>query len=99
MFKLFNALTKLDLIKKIASNTGLERSEVSIVIENLMYEIKDSIVKKNSVYLRGFGTFLAKKKAKKMGRNITKNTAILIPEHFAPYFKPSKSFVNKVKEK
>ena len=56
-------------------------------------------VKKNSVYLRGFGTFLAKKKAKKMGRNITKNTAILIPEHFAPYFKPSKSFVNKVKEK
>ncbi|OUV54960.1 MAG: integration host factor subunit beta [Flavobacteriales bacterium TMED113] len=92
-------MTKLDLIKKIASSTGLERGEVSVVIENLMFEIKDSISNKNSVYLRGFGTFLAKKKAKKMGRNITKNTAILIPEHFAPSFKPSKSFINKVKKK
>ena len=78
MFIKFNILTKLDLIKKIASSTGLERGEVSVVIENLMFEIKDSISNKNSVYLRGFGTFLAKKKAKKMGRNITKNTAILI---------------------
>ena len=59
MFKLFNALTKLDLIKKIASNTGLDRSEVSIVIENLMYEIKDSIVKKNSVYLRYLELFFS----------------------------------------
>tara|TARA_S200000501_G_C20632494_1_gene659589 strand:- start:256 stop:555 length:300 start_codon:yes stop_codon:yes gene_type:complete len=99
MFIKFNILTKLDLIKKIASSTGLERGEVSVVIENLMFEIKDSISNKNSVYLRGFGTFLAKKKAKKMGRNITKNTAILIPEHFAPSFKPSKSFINKVKKK
>ena len=99
MFIKFNILTKLDLIKKIASSTGLERGEDSVVIENLMFEIKDSISNKNSVYLRGFGTFLAKKKAKKMGRNITKNTAILIPEHFAPSFKPSKSFINKVKKK
>ena len=92
-------MTKLDLIKKIANTTGLERGEVSIVLENLMFEIKDSVTHRKSVFLRGFGTFLAKKKAEKMGRNITKNTAILIPEHFAPSFKPSKSFVKKVKEK
>lgn len=92
-------MTKLDLIKKIANTTGLERGEVSIVLENLMFEIKDSVTNRKSVFLRGFGTFLAKKKAKKMGRNITKNTAILIPEHFSPSFKPSKSFIKKVKDK
>jgi len=92
-------VTKLDLIKKIANTTGLERGEVSIVLENLMFEIKDSVTNRKSVFLRGFGTFLAKKKAKKMGRNITKNTAILIPEHFSPSFKPSKSFIKKVKDK
>ena len=92
-------MTKLDLIKKIANTTGLERGEVSIVLENLMFEIKDSVTNRKSVFLRGFGTFLAKKKAKKMGRNITKNTAILIPEHVAPFFKPSKSFIKKVKDK
>ena len=70
-----------------------------MVMESCMFEIKDSISNKKSIFLRGFGTFLAKKKAKKMGRNITKNTAILIPEHFAPSFKPSKSFFNQVIKK
>ncbi len=91
-------MTKLDLIKKIAGDTGLDRREVSMVVESLMFEIKESVSNKESIFLRGFGTFFAKKKAAKMGRNITKNTAILIPEHFGPAFKASRAFVNKVKK-
>ncbi len=91
-------MTKLDLIKKIVSDTGLDRSEVSMVVESFMFEIKEAVSNKESIFLRGFGTFSAKKKAAKMGRNITKNTAILIPEHFGPVFKASKLFVNKVKK-
>ena len=49
------------------------------------------------LYLRGFGSFIVKKRAKKTARNISKNTTIIIPEHFIPSFKPAKSFVNKVK--
>ena len=92
-------MTKLDLIKKIANNTGLDRKEVLTVLESLMVEIKESVSNKEGVFLRGFGTFFSKKRAAKMGRNITKNTAILIPEHFSPAFKPSKSFINQLKRK
>ena len=51
-----------------------------------------------NVYLRGFGSFVVKKRAEKTARNISKNVTIKIPEHFIPSFKPSKSFVNQVKD-
>jgi DNA-binding protein HU-beta len=50
-----------------------------------------------NVYVRGFGSFIVKKRAKKTARNISKNTAIIIPEHYVPSFKPAKTFVEKVK--
>ena len=62
-----------------------------------MDAVKESMVAGNNVYLRGFGSFIVKKRAKKTARNISKNTTIIIPEHFIPAFKPSKSFINKVK--
>jgi DNA-binding protein HU-beta len=62
-----------------------------------METLKDSIVRDKNVYLRGFGSFIVKKRAKKTARNISKNTTIIIPAHFIPAFKPAKSFVNKVK--
>jgi DNA-binding protein HU-beta len=62
-----------------------------------METVKDSLVKDKNVYLRGFGSFIVKRRAKKTARNISKNTTIIIPEHFIPSFKPAKSFVNKVK--
>ena len=92
-------MTKLDLIKKISGKTGLDRNEVTVVVESLMSEVKGAVCKGEGVFLRGFGTFGKKKKAAKMGRNISKNTAILIPEHFAPFFKPAKIFYSQVKQK
>ena len=62
-----------------------------------MEAIKNSLVNNKNVYLRGFGSFIVKKRAKKTARNISKNTTIIIPEHFIPAFKPAKSFINKVK--
>jgi len=56
-----------------------------------------TLVKGKNVYLRGFGSFVVKKRAEKTARNISKNTTIIIPEHFIPSFKPSKTFVTKVK--
>jgi DNA-binding protein HU-beta len=47
--------------------------------------------------LRGFGSFIIKKRAKKTARNISKNTTLIIPAHNIPSFKPAKTFVNKVK--
>lgn len=70
---------------------------VQRTVEEFMDSVKDSMVDGNNVYLRGFGSFIVKKRAKKTARNISKNTTIIIPEHFIPAFKPSKSFINKVK--
>jgi len=88
---------KTDVVTEISKKTGLERKDVKHVVETFFGIIKDSLVAGDNVYFRGFGSFTLKKRAKKIGRNITKNTSIVVPEHFIPYFKPSKSFASKVK--
>ncbi len=90
-------MTKADIVSEIAKNTGIEKVQVQAVVEAFMESIKTSMVKKNNVYLRGFGSFIVKKRAKKVARNISKNTTITIPAHNVPAFKPAKSFAVKVK--
>ena len=91
-------MTKADLINEISKKTGVEKVAVKETVEAFMDTIKDSLVSNNNVYLRGFGSFVVKKRAEKTARNISKNTTIVIPEHFIPSFKPSKTFINNVKE-
>ena len=91
-------MTKAELVSKIAEKTGVEKLTALAIIESFMNEIKDSISANEGVYLRGFGTFKPKKRAEKTGRNIKKNTTIIIPAHHIPAFKPAKIFVEKVKE-
>ncbi|MBR5249719.1 MAG: integration host factor subunit beta [Bacteroidales bacterium] len=90
-------MTKADIVNEVAKATGLEKIAVQSVIENFMESVKDSLAKNNNVYLRGFGSFIIKKRAKKTARDISKNTSIEIPEHNIPAFKPAKVFMNKVK--
>ena len=90
-------MTKQDLVSEISKITGIEKVTVMKTIEALMDTVKTSMANNKNVYLRGFGTFLVKKRAKKTARNISKNTTIIIPEHFVPIFKPAKEFMNKVK--
>lgn len=90
-------MTKADIVSEITKSTGIEKVHVQEVVEAFMESIKTSMTKKNNVYLRGFGSFIVKKRAKKVARNISKNTTITIPEHDIPAFKPAKSFAEKVK--
>jgi DNA-binding protein HU-beta len=92
-------MTKADIVNEISKKTGIEKVYVQKTIESFMETMKESMVKGNNVYLRGFGSFILKKRAKKIARNISKNTTIVIPEHFIPSFKPAKTFVNDVKSK
>ena len=91
-------MTKADIVNDIAKSTGVEKAQVQQIVESFMESIKDSLISKNNVYLRGFGSFIVKERAQKVARNISKNTTITIPAHNIPAFKPSKSFVVKVKE-
>ena len=90
-------MTKAELVSKIAEKTGVEKLTTLAVVESMMNEIKESISSNNAVFLRGFGTFKPKKRAEKTGRNIKKNTTIIIPEHHIPAFKPAKIFAEEVK--
>ena len=92
-------MTKAEVVSKIASKTGAEKVTTLAIVESFMSEIMSSISENEAVFLRGFGTFKAKKRAKKTGRNIKKNTTIIIPEHHIPSFKPAKIFVQDVKNK
>jgi len=90
-------MTKADIVNEVSKNTGIEKITVLRTVESFMDTVKDSLVKGKNVYLRGFGSFVVKKRAEKTARNISKNTTIIIPEHFIPTFKPAKTFVSKVK--
>lgn len=91
-------MTKADIVAQIADETGLERAEALKAVESFMTNIKSSLSKEQNVYLRGFGSFIVKKRAEKTGRNISKKTTIIIPAHNIPSFKPAKTFVDQVKK-
>lgn len=90
-------MTKADIINEIVKNTGIDKKAVQQTVEAFMEAVKGSLTEGESVYLRGFGSFIVKKRAQKTGRNISKNTSLIIPEHNIPAFKPAKSFVQQVK--
>jgi DNA-binding protein HU-beta len=90
-------MTKADIVNEISKSTGIERVVVQKVVEAFMDKVKGSLIKDQNVYLRGFGSFIVKKRAQKTARNISKNTTIIIPEHNIPAFKPAKTFVGQVK--
>ncbi|MFW5759969.1 MAG: HU family DNA-binding protein [Cyclobacteriaceae bacterium] len=90
-------MTKADVISQISEQTGIDKADVQTTVEAFFSVIKNSMADGDNVYVRGFGSFINKKRAKKIARNISKNTAIVIDEHFVPSFKPSKVFVEKIK--
>ena len=90
-------MTKADIVKEISSKTGIEKNIVLATVESFMETVKESLANEENVYLRGFGSFILKKRATKTARNISKNTTIIIPEHNIPAFKPAKVFMDIVK--
>ena len=92
-------MTKADIIDKIVEDTGLPKKDVAATVEAFMEEIRNAMaVKKENVYLRGFGTFNIKRRAQKTARNISRNTTMVIAAHDFPAFKPAKSFLEKMKK-
>ena len=91
-------MRKADLVNVISEKTGVPKVDVLVTLESFFSEIKDSLSSGENVYIRGFGSFIIKKRAKKIGRHIKKNVALEIPEHFIPSFKPAKLFMDQVKD-
>ncbi len=92
-------MRKSDLINQISEKTGIPKVDVLVTLETMFKEVKENLANGQNIYIRGFGSFITKKRAAKIGRNIKKNIPVEIPEHFIPAFKPAKEFVNEVKSK
>jgi DNA-binding protein HU-beta len=90
-------VTKAEVISKISEQTGIDKADVSVSVEAMFSVVKNTLADGENIYIRGFGSFINKKRARKIARNISKNTAIVIEEHYIPSFKPSKVFIEKVK--
>ncbi|MDR0989567.1 MAG: integration host factor subunit beta [Prevotellaceae bacterium] len=91
-------MTKADIVNEIAKNTGIDKITVATTVEAFMDSVMASLAKDENVYLRGFGSFVAKTRAQKTARNISRNTTIIIPEHTIPAFKPAKTFMAVMKK-
>jgi DNA-binding protein HU-beta len=91
-------MRKADIVSKVAEQTGVPKVDVLVALEAFFKEVKNSLKEGENVYVRGFGSFILKKRARKIGRNIKKNTAIEIPEHYIPAFKPAKDFAEQIKK-
>lgn len=90
-------MTKAELVNEVSTKTGIEKVQVQNTVESMMKVIRQALINDDNVYLRGFGSFIVKRRAEKTGRIITKNTTIIIPEHYIPAFKPAKTFTDRVK--
>jgi len=91
-------MTKAEIVSEIVKNTGIDKKTVLATVEAFMDTVKESLANEENVYLRGFGSFIVKKRRRKTARDISKNTAIIIPEHNIPAFKPAKTFTNAVQK-
>ncbi len=90
-------MRKADIVNIVTDKTGVQKVDVLVVLETFFEEVKDTLSSGENVYVRGFGSFVIKKRAKKVGRNIKNKTAVQIPEHYIPSFKPAKNFMEEVK--
>lgn len=94
----YSIMTKADIVNEISKSTGVDKTTVLSTVEAFMDIVKNSLSNEENVYLRGFGSFIVKKRAEKTARNISKNTTVIIPACNVPAFKPSKEFVNGLKK-
>ncbi|MDR0505681.1 MAG: HU family DNA-binding protein [Dysgonamonadaceae bacterium] len=85
-------MTKADIVGAISKSTGIDRASVLAAVEGFMTEVMKSMNNGENVYLRGFGSFVVKKRAAKAARHIKNETTIIIPERYVPTFKPSQYF-------
>lgn len=91
-------MTKAEIVSEIAVKTGIEKVAIQAIIEEFMNVVKEHMAQGDNVYLRGFGSFIIKRRAEKIGRNISKNTSVVVPAHNIPAFKPAKPFMEEVKK-
>ena len=63
-------MTKAEIIQEISLKTGVDKNQVQEVVESFFKVVRNNMTEGKNVYFRGFGSFIIKRRAKKIARNI-----------------------------
>jgi len=90
-------MTKAEAIMRTVAATKQDKAQTEIVVTALLAGIMHAVECGAAVFVPGFGTFHTLWRNETTGRLIQKNTAIIIPAHCIPHFKPYRQFKNSIK--
>ena len=83
-------MTKADVIARIASQTGLTKTDVREVVEGFLESVKYALEMDDPLEIRGFGTFYVVSRAQRKARNPRTGEEVIVPARKQPVFKPSR---------
>ena len=89
-------MNKIELIAKVAAETGLTKKDTATAVESILAAITDAVAAGDKVSLTGFGIFEAKHREARTGRNPRTKETVEIPASTVPVFKAGKAFKEKV---
>jgi len=92
-------MTKADVVARIATQTGLTKTDVHVVVEGFLDSVKYALKKNDPLEIRGFGTFHVIERASRKARNPRTGDEVIIPERKQPVFKPSRDLKKMIDEK
>lgn len=80
--------TKVDIVDALYEKTGMTRAEIRNIVDLFIDEMKDALMQRHVIELRGFGTFEVKvRKARPKARNPRTGETIVIRSHGAVAFR------------
>ena len=82
-------LTRADLAEAVYRKVGLSRSESASLVEMIIDEISDAVVRGETVKLSSFATFQVRDKSERIGRNPKTGEEVPIAPRRVLVFKPS----------
>ncbi len=85
-------MTRADIANKIALATGLSKVETETVVEGFILCVIDALKSKESIEIRGFGTFKVKERKPRTARNPKTGAKVELSKRYVPMFKVSKEF-------
>lgn len=82
-------MVKNELVNIISEDTGMTKTEVLSVIDDMLKHINSELLSGGKVIFRGLGTFYSELRKERTARDIRKGKTIIIPERYVVRFKPS----------
>jgi integration host factor subunit beta len=82
-------MTKAELVESIAMDTGISKKDTGLIVNLILENIGQALIKNDKVELRGFGSFKVKSRRSRMARNPRTGASVMVPAKLVPYFKAS----------